>query len=168
MNHTNPIESFIREHRQELDDAQAPLGVWARLEPALGNHRRGRVLSLVTRKGWKAAAVLLVILGATYRFIPVRAASGDPAELTDLVHYYDQKLAAKISAMEPGGKVTEQMLLAQQQQDSTFNQLREAFRENSGNGRVEGALRRYFQGKLDLADQLASSVPFSMKPSETR
>ncbi len=169
MNQKDPIETFISEHRKELDGAETPPGVWGRVEPALGNTGGGKLLSLISRQGWKAAAVLLLILGATYRFIPASAGtSGDPAELTDLEHYYDQQLATKLSSLQPGGKVTVAMLMAQQQQDSTFIQLREAFRENPGNARVRDACCQYFQDKLDLADQLALSVRFSIKPIETR
>jgi hypothetical protein len=168
MNKEDQIESFVQSHRGSFDDVQPPATVWQRIERSLDRSDRNHIPAFIARQSWKIAAVLVLMLALTYRFIPLNAGTqGDPAELTDMENFYDHALAVKVSRMEPGQGVTADMLLAQQQKDPAFIQLKLAFRENPGNARVHAALYQYYQARLVLVDQVNESMHQVTEENET-
>lgn len=107
MNKSNqdPVEQFVRQHRNALDAFDTPPGVWevinSQLRPAHGG--KGRILRFHPAR-WAAAAILLVAIGAGIGYWAASKAPMTPdplyAEFREAETYYQSRISSSIQTLQ--------------------------------------------------------------------
>lgn len=171
-NKPDKLKDFIKNHRNDFDDAEAPADIWSKIDtridsvdnkPSSGNTGKGVTMP----KWWMAAAsvVMLLTIGwlVNERFImqdkmdEMQAVMVGGREYSQVEHYYVQqinqkkeRLSAEVGKNDSLGTTFEEDLKAL---DTIYKRLKKHLKEGVTNDKVIDAMIINLRMRNDLLDQ---------------
>lgn len=164
------LEKYIRDHREAFDEGAPDPAVWEKLEHALweekGLGKRSRKafhISLRVRKWVAVAAIFLLCVSfaafvRTYQVKKEVLQQAIPSDLQEARAYYKSQIRARIariSSLEPEGAARDSSLWQLFGEDDTeYERLHDALRENPGNPHVRAAFVEYYRSRLEVLKRI--------------
>lgn len=156
MKTEDPLENFIRQHRDAFDDQRAPQHVWRKIKTK-------QPASVPMYWKWSAiAASMLLLLSVGY----ILGNHTDPgeniqgwAEFKEAESYYQSRIQAKMEEMK-ALEVSDDVLTDIQVLDEVYADLKKQLLENPGadSQRLLAAMIKHQKQKLDVMDAIMERV----------
>ena len=173
------FEDFVRQHRQNFEEAGPPPRVWAELEQQLAPGKKRKVIQLMGRHWLKAAAVLVLMVNSVmiYQFIQMKKAqhlTNVSPEMQEAKMYYTAQIEQRLETIKryPDALLGLDSMARTELElrNETYQVLETELIQNPGNERIKAAMVRYYQLKLDLLDKILEELrekqPVSQKQSD--
>lgn len=167
------LEEYIRNHRDEFEDAVPDNKVWDRvgrdLQKEAAKDRQGhsakfRHLSRSGKRWLSAAAIFLLCISfaafiRTYQVKTQMMNAAIPRDLQEAQAYYENRITAKIDrikAIESIRKDNADTSLWKLfgQHDEEYMRIKKALEENPGNAHVRSAFVEYYRSRLSVLNQI--------------
>jgi hypothetical protein len=163
----NSFEDFVRQHRQEFEEAGPGPRVWAQLEEQLVPRKKNRVIQMMGRHWLKAAAILVLVVNSVmiYQFLQMKKSQhliNVSPEMQEAKSYYTTQIEQRLETIRSyppavlgldsvGRKELEL-------RNETYQMLEAELIQNPGNERIKAAMVRYYQMKLDLLEKILEEL----------
>lgn len=173
------FEDFVRQHRQDFEEAGPHSRVWAQLEQQLAPTKKSKVIQLMGRHWLKAAAVLVLMVNSVmiYQFLQIKKAQhliNVSPEMQEAKMYYTTQIEQRLQTIRsyPASVLGLDSMARKELElrNETYQLLEAELIQNPGNERIKAAMVRYYQLKLDLLDKILEELrdkqPVSQKQSD--
>ncbi|QHS60069.1 hypothetical protein [Chitinophaga agri] len=172
------FEDFVRQHRQEFEEAGPPSRIWAQLEEQLVPRKKNRVIQMIGRHWLKAAAILVLVVNSVmiYQFLQMKKSQhliNVSPEMQEAKTYYTSQIEQRLQTIKsyPASVLGLDSVGRKELElrNETYQMLETELMQNPGNERIKAAMVRYYQMKLDLLDKILEELrekqPVSQKQS---
>lgn len=157
------LEDFIQQNRSAFEEEGPAPRVWAALEKELPVKQQATVVRMLARHWWKAAIIVALVAnaGLLVKFLNTKQEVAYVLpEMEEMQLFYTSKIEQKLDELNK--YPTEQLGLdstAREElklRNETYRLLEKELMSNPGNERIQAAMVRYYQMKLELLDRILS------------
>lgn len=164
------LEKYIRDHREAFDEDNPDDGVWRRLEEQLwradpSSVKRRRIFYLSGRFKKRVAVAAVFFLGITFvAFVRTYQVKKEaiqqaiPPDLQEARAFYKSRIQNEIAGISrlrsPERVIDSSFLHLFEDEDTEYDRLSKALRENPDNPHVRAAFVEYYRSRLEVLKRI--------------